>query len=268
MRFENRKIHGTAKWEFIFFSFAGMAQFPSSFVFLWVQLYLNGDLIVTLKKETQSLVKIVFLHSKLTMNFKKGDQVWLPIYALSSTRVFSLQGVVILLTKIQLCTQKDLQRGLCKKLQTWKKPAFQFIASGFRNVKIEGGLLILSNAEPKPRGRKLFKPHDVHPQNQQNTFFAFISENISVWSYLVWSEIPNKPHVNLAFSRKDEWRTGRLARNWRNWTETSRLRALAESQVRKEGTTLSWIYIHTRMNVHERRQGDGETNGKIHTTLP
>ena len=169
-----------SEWEFIFFSFAGMAQFPSSFVFFWVQLYLNGDLIVILKKETQSLVKIVFLHSKLTMNFKKGDQVWLPIYALSSTilkknsRVFSLQGVVILLTKIQLCTQKDLQKGLCKKLQTWKKPAFQFIASGFRNVKIEGGLLILSNAEPKPRGRKLFKPHDVHPQNQQNTFFAFI----------------------------------------------------------------------------------------------
>ena len=77
-----------SEWEFIFFSFAGMAQFPSSFVFFWVQLYLNGDLIVTLKKETQSLVKIVFLHSKLTMNFKKGDQVWLPIYALSSTRVF------------------------------------------------------------------------------------------------------------------------------------------------------------------------------------
>ena len=60
-----------SEWEFIFFSFAGMAQFPSSFVFFWVQLYLNGDLIVTLKKETQSLVKIVFLHSKLTMNFKK-----------------------------------------------------------------------------------------------------------------------------------------------------------------------------------------------------
>ena len=62
-----------SEWEFIFFSFAGIAQFPSSsFVFFWVQLYLNGDLIVILKKETQSLVKIVFLHSKLTMNFKKA----------------------------------------------------------------------------------------------------------------------------------------------------------------------------------------------------
>ena len=70
--FENGKIHGTANENFFFFSFAGMAQFPSSsFVFFWVQLYFNGDLIVILKKETQSLVKIVFLHSKLTMNFKK-----------------------------------------------------------------------------------------------------------------------------------------------------------------------------------------------------
>ena len=66
-----------SEWEFIFFSFAGMAQFPSSFVFFWVQLYLNGDLIVILKKETQSLVKIVFLHSKLTMNFKKRYAVCL-----------------------------------------------------------------------------------------------------------------------------------------------------------------------------------------------
>jgi hypothetical protein len=73
-----------------FFSFAGMAQFPSSsLVYLGVQLHLNGGLIGTCYIEEGNTVagQDSPFTLKSTLNMKKGDQVWLQIYAISSPRV-------------------------------------------------------------------------------------------------------------------------------------------------------------------------------------
>jgi hypothetical protein len=70
-----------------FFSFTGLAQFPaSSGVYLEVILYLNGGQIGRGWVEDKNTV--AYTRSPLlvqsTLNLKKGDQVWVAIYLLSS----------------------------------------------------------------------------------------------------------------------------------------------------------------------------------------
>ncbi len=71
-----------------FFSFTGLAKFPasSSRVILGVPLYLNGGLIGSGYVSESNTVD--YQNSPLTLqstlNLKKGDQVWVEIYAQST----------------------------------------------------------------------------------------------------------------------------------------------------------------------------------------
>ena len=70
-----------------FFSFTGMVDLPaSSSVYLGVCLYLNGDKIGRSLVDEANTKKghNIPLTLQLTLNLKKGDQVWLKIDAMSS----------------------------------------------------------------------------------------------------------------------------------------------------------------------------------------
>ncbi len=71
-----------------FFSFTGLARFPasSSEVWLGVKIYLNVDQIGRSLVDEANTKKghNIPLTLQLTLNLKKGDQVWLKIDAMSS----------------------------------------------------------------------------------------------------------------------------------------------------------------------------------------
>ena len=70
-----------------FFSFTGLADFPaSSSVYLGVKIYLNVDQIGRSLVDEANTKKghNIPLTLQLTLNLKKGDQVWLKIDAMSS----------------------------------------------------------------------------------------------------------------------------------------------------------------------------------------
>ncbi len=70
-----------------FFSFAGLAEFPASTsrLYLIVGLYLNGGLIGRgdVQEANTAPGQYGQLTAQMTLNLKKGDQVWLQITTIS-----------------------------------------------------------------------------------------------------------------------------------------------------------------------------------------
>lgn len=71
-----------------YFSFVGLAEFPSSsdFVYLEVRLYFNGDRIGTgyASKASKNGYKFSQIALQVTLNLQEGDKIWLQITGLSA----------------------------------------------------------------------------------------------------------------------------------------------------------------------------------------